>query len=580
MQVFSRFRVFTVALILALGAWGTLGSAGPAVAAPPEPVAGLDPGLAGEQGTVDVVVSAVDGQEAQAAERIRALGGTVGEDVALVDGMTATVPADRAEEIASSPEVAAVTEDRPVRFLQDGAAVDPSVASPYRDVTGATAMHSQGLTGDGVGVALIDTGVAAVADLQGQVAGGIDLSGEGTLSDGHGHGTAMAGLIVGTGHDDPARTGMAPGAHLVVAKVAGADGVTSMSRMLKAMSWVAANRRRYNIRVVNISFGVAATQDPFADPLILGVEKLRSLGIVVVAAAGNDGPEKGTVNSPGSGPTVLTVGALDDRGNTEPADDEVAPWSSQGPTAAGFAKPDVVAPGEHVVSTVSPDSTIATTYPNALIPPSYIRGGGSSQATAVTSGGVALLLQARPRLTPDQVKHAVHSAADPVAGVDADAQGSGRLDVPGAAAADSGPRRAARAGFASASDACRKGDEACGAWDGARWRGLRWRDKDWAGARWRGLRWRDQDWAGARWRSVWDGARWRYVVWDGSRWRGSRWREATWDGSRWREATWDGSRWREATWDGSRWREATWDGSRWREASWDGSRWRSDWSSG
>src|SRR3954465_10905906 len=189
------------------------------------------------------------------------------------------------------------------------------------------------------------------------------------------------------------------------------------------MHWVSAYREQFNIRVLNLSWGVAATQDTAVDPLNYAVERLWRQGVVVVVAAGNDGPAAGTITKPGDDPAVITVGAYDDAGTTSRFDDSALDFSSRGPTAEGVSKPDLVAPGRSLVAVRSPGSAVETDHPEALLSNGYIRGSGTSQATAVTAGSIALLLAARPGLTPDQVKYVLRSSARPVLGASAAFQG-------------------------------------------------------------------------------------------------------------------------------------------------------------
>jgi serine protease AprX len=287
---------------------------------------------------------------------------------------------------------------------------------------------------------VLDTGVSPLPDLAGRLVHGPDLSGEGTLVDSYGHGTVMAGLIAGNGADSASRTGgafpgVAPAAHVVSVKVAGRNGVVDVSTILEAMHWISAYREQFGIRVLNLSWGVASTQSPSVDPINHAVQRLWSEGIVVVVAAGNSGSASGTITKPGDDPVVLTVGAYDDKGDLEPNNDSVPQWSSRGPTAAGLAKPDLVAPGRTVVSLRSPGSTIERNNPKALLAPSYIRGSGTSQAAAVTSGAAALLLANRPSLTPDQVKALLTSTTSPIPNTGRNTQGTGRLQLEAAVAA-------------------------------------------------------------------------------------------------------------------------------------------------
>src|SRR5438093_5585441 len=261
---------------------------------------------------------------------------------------------------------------------------------------GASALHLRGVIwtmNHAPDRAVIDPGISNMNDLSGRIVNGPDLSGEGTTIDTFGHGTVMAGLVGGNVADsNGGHPGIAPKSWVVGVKVAGRNGAVDVSTMLWAMHWVASYKDQFNIRVMNLSWGVPSSQDPAVDPLDYAVERLWRLGIVVVVAAGNNGPNTGTIMKPGDDPVILTVGAYDDKQNTDPSDDSVPSWSSNGPTAQGVAKPDIVSPGRLLIATRSFGSYVEQTYPKALYAPSYIRGSGTSEASAVTSGPVALLL--------------------------------------------------------------------------------------------------------------------------------------------------------------------------------------------
>ncbi|MGZ6792222.1 MAG: S8 family serine peptidase, partial [Mycobacteriales bacterium] len=342
--------------------------AGGAAEASPRP-SSLDPGLSTSGShPVKVVVSGRSVALARAAAL--AAGATRVRPLAIVDGVSATVPADRLAGLARAVGVTAVTADRAVHL--SGSSWDTSLsASPYAWTSQAVPTWQQtGTRGTGIGIAVLDTGVSAVGDLAGRLVQGPDLSGEGNNTvDSYGHGTVMAGIAAGDGTANGSQplTGVAPGATVVAVKLAGANGATDVSTVLAGLTWVAAFKDTYNIRVLNLSWGVPSTQDPSIDPLDFAVERLWNLGVTVVVAAGNAGPSTGTVLKPGDDPLVVTVGAYDDKGDAVAANDAVPAWSSQGPTAQGRAKPDLVAPGRTLVATRAPGSTVEAQNPDALV---------------------------------------------------------------------------------------------------------------------------------------------------------------------------------------------------------------------
>ncbi|MCW2542617.1 MAG: peptidase and in kexin sedolisin, partial [Frankiales bacterium] len=389
----------------------------------------LDPGLSTSgHALTKVIVSGAPGANGLVREAVREAGGTDIASLAIINGWSARVPADELSDLAGATGVTAVTADRDIQLA--GNTYDASISSsPYAWNSQAVPVWSSaGTKGGGVSVAVLDTGVTAIQDLSGRVMAGPDLSGENNNAvDSMGHGTVMAGIIAGDGTaaGSQPRTGVAPEAQIISVKVAGANGATDVSTMLAGMAWIGAFKDVYNIKVLNLSWGVPSTQDPTIDPINFAVETLWHLGVTVVVAAGN----AGTVLKPGDDPLVVTVGAYDDKGDTVAANDSIPAWSAQGPTAKGLAKPDLVASGRTLIAPRAPGSVVENLNPNALVAPAYIRASGTSEATAVTSGVAALLLAEHPLWTPDQVKYALKSTASKLSGVSSTLQGSGRVQA-------------------------------------------------------------------------------------------------------------------------------------------------------
>ncbi|MCU1692734.1 MAG: Serine protease AprX [Frankiales bacterium] len=549
-------RRVSLVVLIALGA--LLGVAVTPSSAAPGASGALDPGLSVTGAALQPVVVTASSVGA-AARAVRAAGGVVGRDLPLVDGVAGRVRADRLAQVAADDRVHAVTLDR-VGRVQSRSHDDVASASPYVWSTGAAQSWEAG-DGHGVAVAVLDTGVSKVRDLKGRLVQGPDLSGENAPAvDSYGHGTVMAGIVAGSGADSGGspRTGMAPGAKIVSVKVAGANGAADVSTVLAAMGWVAAFHEQHGIRVLNLSWGVPSTQDPAVDPLDAAVEQLWSLGITVVVSAGNSGPDGGTVLKPADDPLVVTVGAYDDQGDADAGNDAALPWSSRGPTAQGLQKPDLVAPGRTLVASRAPGSTVESENPKALVAPSYIRGSGTSQAAAVVSGAAALLLSARPGLSPDQVKAALVRSALPLPGVERTVQGAGRLalvdagttvveDVVSATATarGTGSLDASRGAAARLTVACGKtaktlDDETtawCRPWDGQTWTGQTWTGQTWTGQTWTGQTWTGQTWTG----QTWTGQTWTGQTWTGQTWTGQTWTGQTWTGQTWTGQSWTGA---------------------------------------
>jgi serine protease AprX len=583
-RLFCRARTVALALLLAVAATLAVpsGEALRGITWTRHPA--VDPSLkANSEAPVRAIVQARPGFAPAAAAAVRAVGGTVLTDLPLVEGFVAKVPGTVLDGLAANDAVRAVSADHRVQF--DELSYDStSTASNFPKTSGASTAWAQGRLGTGVGVAVIDTGVSQMADFEGRLVHGPDLSGEGVVVDNYGHGTVMAGIIGGSGADSASNpggkyAGVAPKSTVIAVKAAGRNGSADVSTMLQAMHWVAAYKDQFNIRVLNLSWGTKSVQDPSLDPLNYAVERLWDLGIVVVTAAGNAGPQSGTVTKPGDDPVVLTVGAYDDKQNLEPADDSLSAWSSRGPTAAGLTKPDILAPGRTLIAPRSYGSSVEVDNPKALVTPSYIKGSGTSQAAAVVSGLAALLIEARPELTPDQVKAILRGTALPISGVTADNQGVGRVQL-GAALAAAPPANAAQARPATglgSIEASRGGmnvmadcgndgtadviqgeiDVRCEAWTGSAWTGSAWTGSAWTGSAWTGSAWTGSAWTGSAWTgSAWTGSAWTGGTWTGSAWTGSAWTGSAWTGSAWTGSAWTGSAWTGSAWTGSAWTTA------------------------
>ncbi|MEO7191204.1 MAG: S8 family serine peptidase [Vicinamibacterales bacterium] len=311
-----------------------------------------------------------------------------------------------------------------------------------------------GLTGLGIGVAVIDSGISGHPDLVGRLRTAKDFTDEG-VDDRYGHGTHVAGIIAGSGggsrtSDGNSYVGMAPGAELISLRVLAADGTGYVSDVIEAIEWAVANQTRFRIRVLNLSLGHPATSAAADDPLAQAVERAVASGLVVVCSAGNlgktaDGTQVvGGVVSPGYTPGALTVGALNTRGTVARSDDGVASYSSRGPVGDPFdpsswqIKPDVVAPGNAITSTGAVGSTLWESWPERRVAGTsggaYLTLSGSSMATAVVSGAVAQLIQLQPKLTPAEVKFALQFTAQELTGFGLADQGAGSVNIPLAAA--------------------------------------------------------------------------------------------------------------------------------------------------
>jgi serine protease AprX len=451
------------------------------------------------------------------------------------------------------------------------------------------------VTGQGVGVALIDSGIAPVKALgqAGKVINGPDLSVESQAAnlrnlDTFGHGTHMAGIIAGrdpevvAGNESDPRyfVGVAPDARLVNLRVAAADGAVDVSQVIAAIDWAITHRSDpgLNIRVLNLSFGTDSLQDPKYDPLSYAVEAAWRAGIVVVVSVGNDGPTATRVGNPALNPYVIAVGGSDIAGTLGRNDDTIGAFSTRG----NFTRhADLVAPGRSIVSLRDPGSFVDVNYPGGLVADGtgrFFKGSGTSQAAAVVSGAAALLLQQRPTLTPDQVKKLLMSTATPMTGVDAVAQGAGEININAASVAASpttatqtftralgtGTLEGAR-GTAHIADS-ESGVELTGerdimgrAWSPATWTVASAAGQAWSGGSWNGSVWAGTGWTGTSWASkTWSSTTWTARTWSGSSWTARTWSSAGWTGSGWTARTWSARTWSARTWSGGYWASRTW----------------------
>jgi serine protease AprX len=482
---------------------------------------------------------------------------------------------------------------------------DPGSLYTITDAIGARQVwrakddRGRSLTGRGVTVAVLDSGVAAVPglDAPGKLVRGPDLSLESNSEtvlghDTFGHGTHMASIIAAKDDvdvepksgapragDASDQLGVAPDAQLLALKLASTDGSTDVSQVIAALDWVAEHRtdNGMNVRVVNLSFGTASVQPYQVDPLAAAAEHAWRKGLVVVVSGGNGGRDSAGLTDPAIDPYVIAVGSSDPHHKLDgwTKNPDVAEYSSRG-TADRHV--DLLAPGRSVVGLRDPGSFVDVNNPEGRVSGDpddrLFRGSGTSQAAAVVSGAAALLLQAYPQLTPDQVKAALVSSATELKNADPVDAGAGQLDVADAvelvkksldAKDPSATPLARRQGFEPAAgtgslEQARGGanlqDAESGAllsgevdvqgmpWDGDTWSresaaGRSWSGGTWSRARWSGDGWTAGGWARARWSGTsWSRARWSDVSWDRARWSRARWSDASWERARWSGNAW------------------------------------------
>jgi serine protease AprX len=491
---------------------------------------------------------------------VAAHGGTVTQDLWIINGVAADVPEGELADLRAAAGITQVSDNGAIQ-IQGNPSPLHAPSAVYPKVVGADRLWSEGVEGDGVTVAVLDTGITPVNDLAGRVIGGIDFSGgNNPYNDEFGHGTFVAGIIAGNGaSSNGAYKGVAPKAKLVSVKIAGRNGASDITNLLAGIQWAVSFRQQYGIRVLNLSVGGTDAIQPYLlSPLNAAVEKAWDAGLVVTVSASNNGSEPGTISKPADDPLVITVGALDDRGTPGRGDDLMAGFSGAGPTSAdGLTKPDLIASGRSVISLRAPGSKVDGAYPGSRVGSAYFKGSGTSFSTAVVSGSAALLLQREPGLTPDQVKaRLLGTAAQGPAG-NPNVDGHGSLDT--YAAAHAGTFDSANQGvFRSVGTGSLQLDRGSlqvriqTGWLLDPLFGLLtpvlklvlgtltsqnqiFDQVGYLASEWTGNAWYDSQWSG----NAWYGNAWYGNAWYGNAWYGNAWYGNAWWGNAWYATAWE-----------------------------------------
>jgi subtilisin family serine protease len=395
--------------------------------------------------------------------RIESLSGRFNRSLNHLGLITAQMPLSKIRDLEDDPEVAYVSPDRDVASAGH---IETTVGASLNDAR--TAVPQIGICdGTGVGIAVLDSGIDDTHNVIKPTATHRGLAYAKTFTsapanrDAYGHGTHVGTILFG----DPAfksgaYTGIAYDANILSLAVLDSQGKGLSSTVVTAIDWCVTNKVAYNIRVINMSFGAAPKDSYTTDPLCLAARRAHNAGLVVIAAAGNNGKDAqgrkiyGGINSPGIEPSVITVGALNTYGTNLRADDAVASYSSRGPTRAykvvngvkrydNLIKPDLVAPGNRIIGACSPSSvgqanSLVTQNPslkcgNATTAADQVMYlSGTSMAAPIVAGAAALMIQVNPNLTPSLVKAILTYTAQPMANVNSFEQGAGRLNIEGA----------------------------------------------------------------------------------------------------------------------------------------------------
>ena len=382
------------------------------------------------EGAVNVIVQFTAPPTARHHQKVLSRGGKLKQELGLVQAAAYSMPSSAVADLANDPEVVYVAPDRPL----SGAITSDATLDYHAETLNAPYAWGLGLDGTAIGVAVIDSGIINVPDLHGEdsrIVYSQNFVGDGSANDQYGHGSHVAGIIGGNGRKSSAPNdfytfnGIAPNVNLINLRVLDENGQGTDSQVISAIQTAISLKSQYNIRVMNLSLGRPVYESYTLDPLCQAVEQAWQAGIVVVVSAGNNGRDNwfnndgyGTITAPANDPHVITVGAMKTMGTADRTDDLIATYSSKGPTLFDhIAKPDLVAPGNQIISLYAPALTLNQLYPENEIPYSLYRTKGSalpsntyyilsgtSMAAPMVSGTAALMLQQDPTLTPDQIK--------------------------------------------------------------------------------------------------------------------------------------------------------------------------------
>jgi serine protease AprX len=408
-----------------------------------------------------VIITANAGCRDVVRQALQQHGAAIVREFGLIDAFNSDISSTDVSDYANNTCVRTIAADAPVRSTATSSS--NGLTSTLRDTLGLphfASLDSSMPTGaTGVSVAIVDSGITPSADFGGRITGFFDFTHGGistTPYDDYGHGTHIAGLIGSNGAlSNYEFQGVAPDVHLVGLKVLDSTGAGKTSDVIAALDFLL-TFKQVRAHVVNLSLGHPIFAPAADDPLVQAVERVSAAGIIVVTAAGNYGQTQGSgtgqigytgITSPCNAPSAICVGAVDTKNSTDRSDDSVAPYSSRGPSwFDATEKPDLVAPGHRLFSDTSLTSPLWTQLPGnqgySQNGQALLRLSGTSMAAGVTSGVVALVLQAHNQngfhrqivLTPNLVKAILQFSAIPLAGADYLTQGAGEINAAGAIA--------------------------------------------------------------------------------------------------------------------------------------------------
>ena len=438
--------------------------------------------------------------------------GHVHRQLGFDGGVAATVRAGELERLASQPGVSFVAPDAPVQLTSTGSVSAASLATIYPGRDSAPNPWSAGATGQGVGIAVIDSGVTPSPDFGSRLTQ-VVLDGQvGSLDDTVGHGTMVAGVAAGNSPDGRF-IGIAPGANVYAININRPTGVYT-SDVITALKWVFDNAHAYNIRVVNLSLTETVQSSYKTSPLDLAVERLWASGVFVAVSAGNLGP--GQIDyAPANDPLVFSVDAFDTMDTSGPGDDTLSTWSSSGTTVDGFVKPDLVAPGRHIAAPLPAGTLLDLQAPlGNRVAPGYASINGTSFAAPQVAGAAAVIFQWHPDYSPDNVKWVL------IAKQGAKPKNSkiGALSLSSSYNLGGTPGRANQgvpALVCAPGSTCLTDTTIASAWDSSSWNSASWNSASWNSASWNSASWNST--------TTWDSASWNSFSWNSASWNSTSW---------------------------------------------------------
>ena len=401
--------------------------------------------------------------------KVEEFGGVITSELKIINGVAAHLDPDAATLLSYQPGIYSVTPNAQVSgsTLPESNKKNNPASVDAPEVVGADYIWEQGFTGEGVTIAIVDSGISNFNPLKRDtnndkriVAWKDFVDNKKNPVDQHGHGTHLASIMVNSEEgEDQSYNGIAPDANLVIVRVLDETGYGDYETVISGIDWVLQHREEYNIRVLNLSLSGEVVAPYWEDPLNRAVTRAWAEGLTVITCAGNQGPDPMTISVPGNNPYVITVGAFTDAYTPNDwSDDYLAEFSSAGPTHDAFIKPDLIAPGAHMLGLMNNSSYISKNHQANRVGSNYFEMSGSSQASAVVSGIVALMYQQNPGLTPDEVKYRLMMTSMPMIEGDVDPefakanysifqQGAGRVNAPDAVLATEGVEGTANNGM-------------------------------------------------------------------------------------------------------------------------------------